>query len=413
MLVDPKNRPRVTMVGWNADDSLVLTAVSNHVVKVWNPENGSLVRVLRDHTDEIFVIEPHPMYPRVICTAGHDGQIFVWDIGAPTDPDIDAGRKVFEHKNVLEEAQGHGSVFDVKWSPDGLTLAATDSHGHILIFSCADNEKFAALPKELFFHTDYRPLTTDAITNTVLDEQTQVLPHLMPPPFLVNMDGAPYPAALQRLVPGRESCKEEQLIPNVAFAPGGQAEVIEGLPAPAPLPPVNNARSNIDEMIAQLAAEQDNVANEAGNERRENSKGENLGFYAEYVTNLVKCADPRERRGITHRRTGDVEGVRQSRGNWQTGCFYGMGKRTIIPPLAPALLARSEEIRFAYGQEEEDYYQERKNKKLGHLPSLPGISSSLLISPTDSTSSQEIKSRRLRRLAAVRIFSRLLNLQYL
>lgn len=32
------------------------------------------------------------------------------------------------------EGQGHGGVFDAKWSPDGTMIAATDSHGHILVF---------------------------------------------------------------------------------------------------------------------------------------------------------------------------------------------------------------------------------------------------------------------------------------
>ena len=157
--LDPKLRLRVTMVGWNADDSLVLTAISNHLVKVWNPDNGNLVRVLRDHSDETFVIESHPTDPRVVCTAGHDGKIIVWDIGLRSDPGIESGRKIFEYKNILEEGQGHGAVFDTKWSPDGLSLAATDLHGHILIFSTTDNQKFSKLPKELFFHTDYRYLT--------------------------------------------------------------------------------------------------------------------------------------------------------------------------------------------------------------------------------------------------------------
>lgn len=70
------------------------------------------------------------------------------------------------------------------------------------------------MPKELFFHTDYRPLMRDA-NQTVLDEQTQVAPHLMPPPFLVDVDGNPYPPNLQRLVPGREHCTTEQLVPNI------------------------------------------------------------------------------------------------------------------------------------------------------------------------------------------------------
>lgn len=77
------------------------------------------------------------------------------------------------------------------------------------------------MPKELFFHTDYRPLIRDN-NNYVLDEQTQTAPHLMPPPFLVDIDGNPYPPALQRLVPGRENCRGEQLVPNILVGAGGK-----------------------------------------------------------------------------------------------------------------------------------------------------------------------------------------------
>jgi bromodomain and WD repeat domain containing protein 1/3 len=31
------------------------------------------------------------------------------------------------------EGQGYGAVFDAKWSPDGTKVAATDSHGHLLV----------------------------------------------------------------------------------------------------------------------------------------------------------------------------------------------------------------------------------------------------------------------------------------
>lgn len=72
------------------------------------------------------------------------------------------------------------------------------------------------IPEQMFFHTDYRPLIRDA-NNYVLDEQTQQAPHLMPPPFLVDVDGNPHPPHYQRLVPGRESCKEEQLIPQLGY----------------------------------------------------------------------------------------------------------------------------------------------------------------------------------------------------
>lgn len=77
------------------------------------------------------------------------------------------------------------------------------------------------MPLELFFHTDYRPLVRDG-NHVVLDEQTQIPPHLMPPPFLVDVDGNPHPPVFQRLVPGREHCKAEQLIPNIVIGNEGK-----------------------------------------------------------------------------------------------------------------------------------------------------------------------------------------------
>lgn len=47
----------------------------------------------------------------------------------------------------------------------------------------------------------------------------------MPPPFLVDVDGNPYPPSLQRLVPGRERCQTDQLIPNIAVGAGGTMEL--------------------------------------------------------------------------------------------------------------------------------------------------------------------------------------------
>ena len=67
----------------------------------------------------------------------------------------------------------------------------------------------------MFFHTDYRPLLRDA-AHYVLDEQTQCAPHLLPPPFLVDVEGNPYPADIQRLVPGREHLSDKELlVPDV------------------------------------------------------------------------------------------------------------------------------------------------------------------------------------------------------
>jgi len=76
----------------------------------------------------------------------------------------------------------------------------------------------------MFFHTDYRPLIRDA-NNYVIDEQMQIAPHLMPSPFLVDIDGNPHPAHYQRLVPGREDFHDQQLVPMIVVTPSGQSAI--------------------------------------------------------------------------------------------------------------------------------------------------------------------------------------------
>ena len=66
---------------------------------------------------------------------------------------------------------------------------------------------------EQFFHTDYRPLMRDR-NHYVVDEQTQLPPHLLPPPYLVDIDGHAHPAcyqeALLRRVRPAEQVRQER-----------------------------------------------------------------------------------------------------------------------------------------------------------------------------------------------------------
>ena len=43
----PEDKLRVTMVSWNLDDTLVVTAVSDFSVKVWHSDTGKLLHVLK------------------------------------------------------------------------------------------------------------------------------------------------------------------------------------------------------------------------------------------------------------------------------------------------------------------------------------------------------------------------------
>ncbi|KAH8382855.1 hypothetical protein KR009_005611, partial [Drosophila setifemur] len=263
---------KVTMVAWDASDRYVITAVNDFTIKIWDSKSAKLHRVLRGHKDELYVLESNPRDEHVLLSAGHDGQVFLWD--------IEQGVCVAQFFNDID-GQGHGSVFDAKWSPDGTMVAATDSHGHILIFGLGMGiEKYKMLPTELFFHTDFRPLLRDAQQH-VVDEQTQIMPHLMPPPFLVDADGNPHPTKYQRFVPGRENCSTDQLIPNLTVGVDGVviednvnaqpnlngpvAPAVEPVAAPVPVAPAGGAHglnySHIDRMIAALANRQSGSAN--------------------------------------------------------------------------------------------------------------------------------------------------------
>lgn len=98
-------------------------------------------------------------------------------------------------------------------------------------------------------------------------------------------------------------------------------EVIEGLPSQEP-------RSNIDQLIEALAQRQNINAEgeEIGNDREEN--------LAEQPVRHM--ASPRgSRSGL--RRVGDVEGVRQSSGNWQRDNTTPWNKPILARPMNPAV----------------------------------------------------------------------------
>uniref|UniRef100_A0A8C9U3U5 Bromodomain and WD repeat-containing protein 1 n=1 Tax=Serinus canaria TaxID=9135 RepID=A0A8C9U3U5_SERCA len=280
---DKVTKLKVTMVAWDRYDATVITAVNNFLLKVWNSSTGQLLHSLAGHDDEVFVLEAHPFDQRIVLSAGHDGNIFVWD--------IDKGTKIRNYFNMIE-GQGHGAVFDCKFSPDGQHFACTDSHGHLLLFGFGCNKYYEKIPDQMFFHTDYRPLIRDA-NNYVLDEQTQQAPHLMPPPFLVDVDGNPHPTRFQRLVPGRENCKDEQLIPQLGYV----VEQVIGQQTN------DQDESILDGMIRELQREQD---------LRLINEGETLPNpplnRSHSVNGGLDVASPPN---VGLRRSGQIEGVRQ------------------------------------------------------------------------------------------------------
>ncbi|RWS23747.1 bromodomain and WD repeat-containing protein 3-like protein, partial [Leptotrombidium deliense] len=349
---DLKVKLRVNMVCWTCDDAYVITAVSDHSLKLWDSNTGKLVAIFKAHDDDVFVIEAHPFDPRVFLSGGHDGQIILWDVVQR--------KKIKTFINQIE-GQGQGSIFDCKFSPDGQFIASTDSHGNLTIYGFGSNDRYKKVPKEVFFHTDYRPLIRDS-NHYVIDEQTQCAPHLMPPPFLVDIDGNPYEPHYQRLVPGRENCREEQLVPYIAIQnASGVAEVLEPVhrhdePPPQQLvPPLaaeGDHRPTIDDMIERFQQEQDR----------------NRVNYEHGYAALPAASSSGRLNGASNAVQGrPTEGVRQSSGNWQTRGNNGNNpkRKVVVRPLKSSFFVKLRNQFSKYAEiEEAMFVNELKRKHL-------------------------------------------------
>ncbi|XP_037687468.1 bromodomain and WD repeat-containing protein 1-like isoform X2 [Choloepus didactylus] len=344
-------KPKVTMIAWNQNDSIVVTAVNDHVLKVWNSYTGQLLHDLLGHADEVFVLETHPFDSRIMLSAGHDGSIFIWD--------VTKGTKMKHYFNMIE-GQGHGAVFDCKFSPDGQHFACTDSHGHLLIFGFGCSKSYEKIPDQMFFHTDYRPLIRDS-NNYVLDEQTQQAPHLMPPPFLVDVDGNPHPTKFQRLVPGRENSADEHLVPQLGYVATSDGEVIEQIIS---LHTNDNGErspesSILDGMIRQLQQQQDQ---RMGADQDTVSSGFPNGEETPQRGFRRLSLDIQSPPNIGLRRSGQVEGVRQMHQNAPRSQIaterdlQAWKRRVVVPEVPLGIFRKLEDFRIEKGEEERNLY---------------------------------------------------------
>uniref|UniRef100_A0A1A8I7N1 Bromodomain and WD repeat domain containing 1 n=1 Tax=Nothobranchius kuhntae TaxID=321403 RepID=A0A1A8I7N1_NOTKU len=362
-------KPKVTMVAWDRHDNTVVTAVNNHLLKVWNSYTGQLLHILKGHEAEVFVLEPHPFDARIILSAGHDGNVFIWDLQRGTNT---------KHYFNMIEGQGHGAVFDCKFTPDGQRFACTDSHGHLLVFGFGSSKPYEKLPDQVFFHTDYRPLIRDA-NGFVLDEQTQQAPHLMPPPFLVDVDGNPHPPRYQRLVPGRENIAAEHLVPQLGYIATSDGEVVEQVISQqtAEHEMVTIRRSSLlDEAIRHLQEQQDRQ----NQPRAETTAGSRTGPAEGHGPVLAPApstprrvsvnerADVQSSPNVGLRRSGQVEGVRQMHQNAPRSQMaterdlQAWRRRVVVPELAASSYRDQQDIRVARGDEEVVLYNTKKRR---------------------------------------------------
>lgn len=195
---------------WSHDDAKVLTSQSilvkqsgvevrpgSQFLFLWDSMTGHcLMGISGAHSMQCPVVIPHPTDSSLVCTAGADGLVNLWD--------WERGRCVFSHQNRVDfgpstdpsDKNKTAGYLDGSFSPDGNTLVLTDDDGRITILGCTSKAELEpkdspAWMREQYFANDYYELFYDN-NGYCIERGSERPPHLAPRGVRCNHSGSPY-----------------------------------------------------------------------------------------------------------------------------------------------------------------------------------------------------------------------------
>jgi len=179
---------------WSRDDKYIITSqselekengtdivIGSQYIFLWDSLSGCcLLGIPAAHTMQCPVLVQHPFDTSILCSAGADGYLKVWN--------LEKGSLVYSHRNVLE----HGPVdprdlgkpcgyLDGAFSPSGDSLVLSDDCGRVSLFSsvnCDESERFFWM-KEQYFANDYYDLCYDE-NGYCIERGSEMPPHIAP-----------------------------------------------------------------------------------------------------------------------------------------------------------------------------------------------------------------------------------------
>ena len=172
------HKAAVRDVCFSADGTLLASAGSDNIIRIWNTADGTLLKTLEGHSRPVSSIDISPD-GTMLASAGADNTVRLWNLsdGQPVSVMPGGERFLFDVQfspdgkkiafgsddgtvtlrsisgpPVVNTLQGHSTSVDcLDFSPDGSILASGSRDGTIKIWNLADNTEIRTLQrKELF-----------------------------------------------------------------------------------------------------------------------------------------------------------------------------------------------------------------------------------------------------------------------
>lgn len=161
---------------------------------IWDSLKGHcLMCIDNPHHMQCPLVLSHPQIPSILCSAGADGWMKVWN--------LELGECLFSFENLAEYGpfdpndRGKSVGFlDGDFSPDGVDLVLTDDSGRVAVFSSngqAPTTSFPGWAREQYFSNDYYDLVYDT-TGYCVERGSESPPHLAPKGSRCTHSGSPF-----------------------------------------------------------------------------------------------------------------------------------------------------------------------------------------------------------------------------